>query len=163
GNPQTPELSDILCPIDGGGMTRRVGKFGPFLGCVNYPNCKGILKLDPKKGTVVPPKVPPLQTDLPCPKCGAPLAMRRAKRGRCLASSPCPTCRGRRCGTAMGPDRKHAREKQLSAPEQANPQPPVKNTEGRVVGEDYVPRIMETAGATSGPARVEENGSANDT
>src|SRR5690606_18594064 len=34
GKPQQPQQTDILCPDCGGAMTRRTGRFGPFLGCV---------------------------------------------------------------------------------------------------------------------------------
>ncbi|MBI3572590.1 MAG: topoisomerase DNA-binding C4 zinc finger domain-containing protein [Candidatus Kerfeldbacteria bacterium] len=27
------------CPVDGGGLVERDGKFGPFIGCSNYPKC----------------------------------------------------------------------------------------------------------------------------
>lgn len=37
------------CPMCSGPMKLRFGKFGPFLGCQNYPNCKGIVNI-PKKG-----------------------------------------------------------------------------------------------------------------
>lgn len=28
------------CPLDGGRLIKRRGKYGPFLGCSNYPSCK---------------------------------------------------------------------------------------------------------------------------
>ena len=28
------------CPVDGGTLMKRRGKYGPFLGCSNYPQCK---------------------------------------------------------------------------------------------------------------------------
>lgn len=40
------------CPKDGADMKIRHGRFGAFLGCVNYPNCKGIINI-PKKGETV--------------------------------------------------------------------------------------------------------------
>lgn len=30
------------CPVDGGILMKRRGKYGPFLGCSNYPQCKYI-------------------------------------------------------------------------------------------------------------------------
>lgn len=27
------------CPLDGGTLMKRRGKYGPFLGCSNYPKC----------------------------------------------------------------------------------------------------------------------------
>lgn len=43
---------DQLCPNCNATMTLRHGKFGPFLGCSKYPDCKGIVNI-PKKGEKV--------------------------------------------------------------------------------------------------------------
>ena len=43
---------DQLCPSCGSSMTLRHGRFGPFLGCTRYPECKGIVNI-PKKGETV--------------------------------------------------------------------------------------------------------------
>ncbi|MBS0624617.1 MAG: type I DNA topoisomerase [Verrucomicrobia bacterium] len=43
---------DQLCPTCGASMTLRHGRFGPFLGCSRYPDCKGIVNI-PKKGEAV--------------------------------------------------------------------------------------------------------------
>lgn len=40
---------DQKCPVCGGGMKVRHGRFGAFLGCLRYPDCKGIISI-PKKG-----------------------------------------------------------------------------------------------------------------
>lgn len=37
------------CPKCGSKMRRKTGRFGDFLGCVNYPSCHGWLPLDPTK------------------------------------------------------------------------------------------------------------------
>jgi len=75
-------------------MVLRDGRFGPFLACTNYPRCNTILNLD-KQRRIQPPKTPPLETDLACPKCGAPLYLRTGKRGLWLGCSKFPKCRGR--------------------------------------------------------------------
>ncbi len=51
-------------------MIKRVGRFGPFLGCSGYPECKVIQNVDKKTGLPLPPKPPPVDTGLLCPKCG---------------------------------------------------------------------------------------------
>ncbi|HSX10415.1 MAG TPA: type I DNA topoisomerase [Chlamydiales bacterium] len=43
---------DQTCPTCGSPMTLRHGRFGPFLGCSKYPECKGIVNI-PKKGEQV--------------------------------------------------------------------------------------------------------------
>ncbi len=40
---------DQPCPKCQSGMKIRFGKFGPFLGCISYPECRGIVNI-PKKG-----------------------------------------------------------------------------------------------------------------
>lgn len=40
---------DQLCPLCGSAMKVRHGKFGTFLGCSKYPECKGLINI-PKKG-----------------------------------------------------------------------------------------------------------------
>jgi len=40
---------DQPCPKCKGKMTLRHGRFGPFLGCANYPKCRGIINI-PKRG-----------------------------------------------------------------------------------------------------------------
>ena len=42
---------DQNCPKCGSAMKLRFGKFGPFLGCTRYPDCKGIVNI-PKKGEI---------------------------------------------------------------------------------------------------------------
>ncbi len=139
GNPQPPERVDILCPICASDMNKRSGRFGSFLGCVNYPTCKGIVKLDPKKHTVVLPKVLPLLTDLPCPKCAAPLNMRQSKRGPWLSCSKFPKCRGRLAWSAVPEPKQKELEAALHAHEAANPVPILRTRSGQVVAEGYVP------------------------
>ncbi len=40
------ELTDHACPNCGKPLALRKGRFGPFLGCSGYPDCKTIVKLD---------------------------------------------------------------------------------------------------------------------
>lgn len=41
---------DERCPKCGGRMVRRNGKFGPFLSCVRFPDCRGTRKVKAKAG-----------------------------------------------------------------------------------------------------------------
>ncbi len=142
GNPLKAEVTDILCPICQAGTTRRVGRFGPFLGCESYPTCKGIVKLDPKKGTVVLAKPPPLLTELECGKCESPLNLRRSKRGPWLSCSAFPKCRGRMAWSTIEPDEQAALEAALAKHEADNPVPPIRNTSGEIIAEGYAPIIV---------------------
>ena len=65
-NDTPPEKTGELCPLCGGDMLKRHGRYGDFIACSNYPKCKNtkqILKL----------------IGVPCPKCGAQLVVRTGK------------------------------------------------------------------------------------
>ena len=75
-------------------MIKRIGRFGPFLSCSAYPECKGIQNLDKKTGLPLPPKPPPVDTGLLCPKCGKKnIVVREGKRGPFMSCSGFPKCR----------------------------------------------------------------------
>jgi len=103
-------------------LVLRKGRFGPFLSCSDYPACKGLVKLD-KKGGIKLPAAPPLLIDLPCPKCGAKLNLRRSARGPWLSCSKYPKCRGRQGFKALSDEQQKALELELLNHEKANPVP----------------------------------------
>ncbi len=127
---------DVACPRCGGAMTRRTGKFGPFLGCARYGDktspCSGILNID-KKGHVVAPSAPPLVTELPCPTCEAPMNLRGGVRGPWLGCSRFPKCRGRGKWTDLDDKKREALEKALFEHEKANPVPVIRTMEGKAL------------------------------
>jgi DNA topoisomerase-1 len=140
GNPAVPEQTDIACPRCGEPMLMKKGRFGPFLSCTRYPECDGILNLD-KKGHINPPKVPPLLTDLKCPKCESSMNIRRGGRGPWLSCSKFPKCRGRLGWTPLDDKTKKYWEKALDEHEKKNPQPVIMNLSGEPIGENYTPRM----------------------
>jgi len=81
---------DQKCPKCGKEMKLRFGKFGPFLGCTGYPDCKGIVNI-PKKGEIVLK-----EENLPdCPAIGCPgkIKARRSRFGKTFYScSTYPDC-----------------------------------------------------------------------
>lgn len=93
GKPLLPEKVDLKCPVDGAPMVLRTGRFGDFLTSVNRET-EFVLNVD-RKGGIKFPSPPPLVTELPCPKCGAPMNLRNGKRGPWLGCSNFPKCRGR--------------------------------------------------------------------
>ncbi len=133
---------DIACPKCGKEMQLRKGRFGPFLSCSTYPDCNGIVNLD-RKGFVKQPSAPPLQIDLPCPKCESPLNMRRSKRGPWLSCSKYPKCRGRQGFKSLEPEKQKELELQLLNHEKENPQPVIKTLGGEVVGENHTPQPVQ--------------------
>jgi DNA topoisomerase-1 len=140
GNPAVQKETDVACPKCNTPLLLRTGRFGPFLSCSKYPDCDGIVNLD-KKGFISPPKVPPLQTDLPCPKCKSPLNLRRGERGPWLSCSKFPKCRGRLGWAPLAEDIKEKWEKTLKKHEKAHPLPPIKKLDGSAVGQGYKPQV----------------------
>ena len=143
GRPLSPEQTDIACPLCGAAMMQRKGRFGPFLSCARYPDCVGIVNLD-KKGFISTPKVPPLPTGLQCPKCRAPMNLRRGSRGPWLSCSSFPKCRGRVGWTTLDKETKARYEKALEDHEKAHPQPVIRKRDGSVVDETYRPEVRDT-------------------
>ena len=63
------EVSDVKCEKCGRMMVYKYGRYGKFLACPGYPECKNAK--------------PIIETiDVPCPKCGATVQIRKTKRGR---------------------------------------------------------------------------------
>jgi DNA topoisomerase-1 len=129
-----PEVTDIACPKCGEPMLRRRGRFGPFLSCQKYPACDGIMNFD-KKGNIIPPQVPPLKTDLACPKCQTPLNLRRGAKGPWLSCSKFPKCRGRMAWSTLDEEVKKKWEKELKKHEKANPKVIVRKLDGTIINE----------------------------
>lgn len=81
---------DQKCPKCHKDMVVRTGRFGTFLGCSEYPNCKGIVNI-PKKGEDLPK-----EEDLPkCPAegCDGHMVARRSRYGKIFFScSTFPDC-----------------------------------------------------------------------
>jgi DNA topoisomerase-1 len=63
------EPTDEICPKCGRPMVIKTGRFGRFISCTGYPECK-----------TAKPIVK--ETGVPCPKCGGAIVERRSKKGR---------------------------------------------------------------------------------
>ena len=129
-----PEKVNVACPEDGSPMVLRTGRFGKFLASVNYPDVKCVVNLD-KYGKIKYPSVPAVLTDIPCEKCGAPLNLRRGKRGPWLGCSTFPKCKGRMAWTKLEPAKQEELEKALEIHERQNPQVVVKTLDGTIIPE----------------------------
>jgi DNA topoisomerase I len=155
GRPLSPEQTDIACPICGTAMLKRKGRFGPFLSCTRYPECSGIVNLD-KKGFISAPKVPPLRTDLRCPKCSASMNLRRGARGPWLSCSAFPKCRGRVGWATLDKETKAILETALEEHERAHPQPVIRKLDGSAVDENYQPELQDMEEGRNGGEEVLE-------
>ena len=70
GEEQGPEIVEgEVCPDCGKPLAKKRGRFGPFIGCTGYPDCKYIKKNVQKTGVI-------------CPLCGQGELVRRRGRGR---------------------------------------------------------------------------------
>jgi DNA topoisomerase-1 len=79
------------CELCGADMEIKVGRFGRFLGCTNYPTCKNIKSL--RDFTTKEEKSEPTeQLDEKCPKCGSPLVYRNSRYGKFIGCSNYPEC-----------------------------------------------------------------------
>jgi DNA topoisomerase-1 len=75
----SPETSDVMCHVCGKPMVLKKGRFGPFYGCSDYPNCTTTRRIG-KDGKPVPLPEP---TGVTCPKCQeGELLKRRGRFGR---------------------------------------------------------------------------------
>ncbi len=85
------EIAKEVCPRDGQAMVLKKGRFGPFLACLNYPECKSTKRLvRGENGKLQVEKLAPL--DEACPVCTKPLMWRRGRFGTFIACSDYPTC-----------------------------------------------------------------------
>jgi ssDNA-binding Zn-finger/Zn-ribbon topoisomerase 1/RecB family exonuclease len=79
------------CPLCGGQLQERNGKFGPFLGCSNFPQCRYTLDLSFHKGNLA--ENPEVEGKDICPECGSLLKKRNGKYGAFMGCSNYPECR----------------------------------------------------------------------
>jgi DNA topoisomerase-1 len=86
GKAETEEAEE--CDLCGRPMALKRGRFGQFLGCTGYPECRNIRKIA-KSGQVAPPPVP---LDEKCPVDGAQLVLRHGRFGEFISCSNYPKC-----------------------------------------------------------------------
>ena len=63
------EETDVICEKCGRKMVIKTGRFGKFLACPGFPECKNTKRIT-------------VSTPGRCPKCGSPVVQRKSKRGR---------------------------------------------------------------------------------
>lgn len=93
------EKTDEICDLCGKPMMIKFGRYGKFLSCTNFPECKNAKPLDEATGKVDEAKekeVADLQKKLggkPCPKCGKPMEVKTGRFGQYLACTDYPKCK----------------------------------------------------------------------
>ncbi|HCR42125.1 TPA: type I DNA topoisomerase [Patescibacteria group bacterium] len=86
----TGEATNEICSECQGPMVIKRGKFGKFLACANFPECKHTQPLEDNAAT---PKAPAEPTDVVCEKCGSPMVKRKSRYGEFLGCSNYPKCK----------------------------------------------------------------------
>ncbi len=82
--------SEEKCPKCGGEMVVRVGRYGRFLSCAKFPECKGMkdisggIEIDFEK----------YEKQDKCPKCGKGVVLKSGKYGKFWACEEYPDCKG---------------------------------------------------------------------
>ena len=86
------EESDVLCDKCGSKMVYKNGRFGKFLACPNYPECKCTKAVD-KNGKVAEPEAPTIElAGFKCEICGGEMVVRNGRYGSFYACQNYPTC-----------------------------------------------------------------------
>jgi DNA topoisomerase-1 len=86
---QKEAANGVVCEVCGAPMVVRVGKFGRFLGCSNYPKCKNVKPL-----YEVSKEEPEIAEGVFCDLCGAPMVIREGRYGKFYSCSNYPDCKG---------------------------------------------------------------------
>ncbi|HET7113286.1 MAG TPA: type I DNA topoisomerase [Pyrinomonadaceae bacterium] len=89
GGAPAEEAEPEVCELCGKPMQLKRGRFGPFLGCTGYPECRNIRKIG-KSGVAAPAPVP---LDEKCPVDGAQLVKRFGRFGEFISCSNYPKCK----------------------------------------------------------------------
>ena len=83
----TEEATDEICPKCGSPMVIKMGRFGKFMACSNYPTCKTTKPIGEEA------KLEAEASNETCDKCGKPMAVKRGRFGSFLGCSGYPNCK----------------------------------------------------------------------
>jgi DNA topoisomerase-1 len=75
------------CENCGRPMVLKRGRFGQFMACTGYPDCKTTRRLDQAK------KVPDIPLEEKCPQCGRNMVLRHGRYGEFVSCSGYPECK----------------------------------------------------------------------
>lgn len=81
------EKLEKSCPECGGDLVVKFGRFGKFIACSNYPNCRYTEKTAAEK------KIDEENSGEICELCGAPMVVKRGRFGTFLGCSKYPECK----------------------------------------------------------------------
>jgi len=83
------EATDEACPECGKPMVIKLGRYGKFMACTGYPECKVAKPLNGKDGEQAEPEL----SDQTCEKCGEPMVIKAGRYGKFLGCSSYPKCK----------------------------------------------------------------------
>ncbi len=90
------EESDEICDKCGKKMMIKLGRFGKFLSCSDYPECKNAKPLEGEEGgkeAAIPPELLKKFKDKKCEKCSNPMEVKVGRFGPFLGCSNYPDCK----------------------------------------------------------------------
>jgi DNA topoisomerase-1 len=84
--------TDEICENCGSPMVKKFGKFGEFLACTNYPECKTTRDI-PKPHDEAGEEAHAEAAEETCENCGKPMVLKRGRFGQFLACTGYPECK----------------------------------------------------------------------
>jgi len=87
--PRPSEKTEEICPECGKPMVIKLGRYGKFMACTGYPECKVAKPLNGKEGEQAEPEL----SDQKCDKCGEPMVIKAGRYGKFLGCSAYPKCK----------------------------------------------------------------------
>ena len=85
-------ITDEKCENCGSPMAKKFGRYGQFLACTNYPDCKTTRDI-PKPHDEAGEETHAEASEELCENCGRPMAMKRGRFGQFLACTGYPDCK----------------------------------------------------------------------
>jgi len=83
--------SDEKCSVCGGEMVIRLGRYGKFLSCIKFPECKGMKDLSGGEESLDYEKYLKVEK---CPECGSKVILKNSRYGKFWACEKYPECKG---------------------------------------------------------------------
>jgi DNA topoisomerase-1 len=84
---QETQSDEEFCENCGRPMVLKRGRFGQFMACTGYPDCKTTRRLDQGK------KIPDVPLEEKCPQCGRNLVLRHGRYGEFVSCTGYPECK----------------------------------------------------------------------
>lgn len=78
------ECTGETCPECGSELVYRIGRYGKFVSCINFPTCRYTKSENEEENT---------ESEEVCPKCGSKMVMKKGRYGSFLACSNYPDCK----------------------------------------------------------------------